>query len=116
MIRECIHPRIPQLAIIGFSDGISSLYTSEMRCQWLAALLNGAFKLPDIKEMQEDIAKWDEYMKQSQEEYHFRSFLGAFEIWYNDQLCKDMGVNPKRKKGFLANLFQAHGPSDYAQI
>ncbi|XP_076906754.1 putative flavin-containing monooxygenase 1 [Bidens hawaiensis] len=116
LYRECIHPRIPQLAIIGFSDGISSLYTSEMRCQWLAALLDGAFKLPNIKEMQEDIAKWDEYMKQSQEEYHFRSFLGAFEIWYNDQLCKDMGVNPKRKKGFLANLFQAHGPSDYAQI
>ncbi|KAI7747171.1 hypothetical protein M8C21_006614 [Ambrosia artemisiifolia] len=116
LYRECIHPRIPQLAIIGFSDGISSLYTSETRCKWLAALLEGSFKLPSINEMQKDIARWDEYMKQSSGEYHYRSFLGAFEIWYNDQLCKDMGVNPMRKKGLLANLFEAHGPIDYAQM
>ncbi|KAI3694281.1 hypothetical protein L1987_77245 [Smallanthus sonchifolius] len=116
LYREAIHPRIPQLAIIGFSDGISSLYTSETRCKWLAALLEGAFKLPSINEMQKDIGSWDEYMKQSSGEYHYRSFLGAFEIWYNDQLCKDMGVNPMRKKGLLANLFEAYSPIDYAHI
>ncbi|KAJ0737434.1 putative flavin-containing monooxygenase [Helianthus annuus] len=113
---ECIHPRIPQLAIIGFSDAVSSLFISETRCKWLTALLEGSFKLPTINEMQIDITRWDEYMKQSSGEDHHRSFLGAMEIWYNDQLCKDMGVNPMRKKGLLANLFEAHGPIDYAQI
>ncbi|KAJ0779759.1 putative flavin-containing monooxygenase [Helianthus annuus] len=116
LYRECIHPRIPQLAIIGFSDAVSSLFISETRCKWLTALLEGSFKLPTINEMQIDITRWDEYMKQSSGEDHHRSFLGAMEIWYNDQLCKDMGVNPMRKKGLLANLFEAHGPIDYAQI
>ena len=39
--------------------------------------------------------------------------LGALHIWYNDQLCKDMGQNPKRKTTLWAELFEAYGPMDY---
>ncbi|KAJ0812434.1 hypothetical protein HanPSC8_Chr17g0762001 [Helianthus annuus] len=63
--------------------------------------------------MEKDVARWDEYMKQSIEEYHYRSSVGALEIWYNDQLCKDMGMSRLRKKGPFANLFEPHGPLDY---
>lgn len=86
-----------------------------MRAKWVATLLEGAFKLPNVNEMQKNIASWDEYMKQSTKEYHYRSSVGALEIWYNDQLCKDMGMNRMRKKGPLANLFEPHGPMDYAR-
>ncbi|KAL8267429.1 hypothetical protein R6Q59_004773 [Mikania micrantha] len=113
LYRECIHPRIPQLAVIGFSESLSDIYTSEMRAKWVAALLEGAFKLPSIYEMQKDVARWDEYMKQSTGEYYYRSSIGGLEIWYNDQLCRDMGINPLRKNGLLANLFEPYGPMDY---
>ncbi|KAJ0635668.1 putative flavin-containing monooxygenase [Helianthus annuus] len=113
LYRECIHPQIPQLAVIGFSESLSNMYISEMRAKWVVSLLEGAFKLPSVNEMEKDIARWDEYMKQSIEEYHYRSSVGALEIWYNDQLCKDMGMSRLRKKGPFANLFEPHGPLDY---
>nr|XP_043607432.1 probable flavin-containing monooxygenase 1 [Erigeron canadensis] len=115
LYRECIHPQIPQLAIIGFSESLSNLYISEMRSKWVVALLKGAFKLPSVNEMYKDIARWDEYMKQSSGEYHRRSAIGALEIWYNDQLCKDMGINHWRKNGYFANLFEPYGPMDYTK-
>ncbi|KAK0581429.1 hypothetical protein LWI29_013727 [Acer saccharum] len=112
LYREIVHPRIPQLAVSGFSDSFSNLHTSEMKCRWLAELLDGTFKLPSIKEMENDMVEWDEYLKRSSGEHYRRSCI-ALPIWYNDQLCKDMGWNPKRKKGFFAELFEPYGPLDY---
>ena len=86
------------------------MQTSEIRCRWLAELLDGTFKLPSIKEMDEYVAEWDKYMKRYSDKYYRRSCIGAIQIWYNDQLCKDMGWNPKRKKGCIA-VVRALGPN-----
>jgi len=87
-----------------------------MRCRWLAELLDGKFRLLGVQKMEEDVGKWDEFMKRYSGKYYRRSCIGALHVWYNDQLCKDIGLNPKRKKWLLAELFQPYGPLDYAQL
>ncbi|CAN6544784.1 unnamed protein product [Malus baccata var. baccata] len=97
LYRECIHGRISQLSVIGFSESISNLYTSKMRCKRCG-------KIRSIREAK----------RYTSSQYYRRSCTGALHLWYNDQLCKDMGWNPKRKKGLFAELFEPYGPMDYA--
>ncbi|KAM7257313.1 hypothetical protein ACFE04_013054 [Oxalis oulophora] len=115
LYRGCIHPQIPQLAVIGFLSSVGVLFTSEMQSQWVSELLDGKFKPPSIRDMIEEMAKWDEFMiKKHAGAFYRRSCYMLLHIFYNDVLCKDMGWNPKRKKGFIAEWFKNYGPSDYA--
>ncbi|CAL1372949.1 unnamed protein product [Linum trigynum] len=113
LYRQCIPPRIPQLAVLGHSESIANLYTSEMRSRWLAELLDGKFRLPAIEKMEADAANWDVFFKEYAGESYHRSSIATVHVWYNDQLCKDMGWNPRRKNGLWAELFEPYGPTDY---
>ncbi|KAB1201401.1 putative flavin-containing monooxygenase 1 [Morella rubra] len=116
LYRQIVHPRIPQLAVIGYAEGLSNLFGSEVRSQWLAHFLDGNVALPSIKEMEKEVNVWENSMKQYAGRYLRRSCIGSINIWYNDQLCKDMGCQHKRKKGIFAEYFQPYGPTDYAGL
>ncbi|MFQ6647593.1 hypothetical protein Gotur_021356 [Gossypium turneri] len=115
--RECIHPQIPQLAILGYADSPATLYSTEMRSKWLAHFLAGNFRLPTISKMEEDVMEWEKCKRRDEKESYRRSCVSTLlQIYCNDQLCKDMGCNSRRKNWFLAELFAAYGPKDYKDL
>uniref|UniRef100_J3MZV4 Flavin-containing monooxygenase n=1 Tax=Oryza brachyantha TaxID=4533 RepID=J3MZV4_ORYBR len=102
------------MAVVGYSEGATNIHTCEMMAKWVARLLDGAFRLPGVRRMEESVAEWGRYMRRSGGAEHFRrSCLASVGIWYNDQLCRDMGCNPRRKKGLLAEWFHPYVAVDY---
>lgn len=116
LYRQILHPRIPQLAIIGYNESLSSLGSSEMKSVWLANFLDGNIELPYIGDMEKEANLWANHIKKASGHYYKRGCIGNTNIWYNDQLCKDMGYNSNRKNGILANLFVPYAPTDYANL
>ncbi|EEF28718.1 probable flavin-containing monooxygenase 1 [Ricinus communis] len=115
LYRQVIHPRIPQLAILGYAESLSNLCATEIRCQWLAQFLDRKFELPSISEMEKQVSTWENFMKQHTGNSR-RACISTVNIWNNDQICKDMGCEPRRKEGFFADLFVPYGPTDYAGL
>ncbi|OAY69321.1 putative flavin-containing monooxygenase 1 [Ananas comosus] len=116
LYRECIHPRIPQLAIIGYSESLTNIYAAETMSRWVSHFLGGRFRLPSVRCMEKDVAEWEKYKKRYNMKYFRRSCVSRVNIWYNDLLCRDMGCDRKRKKGWFAEWFEPYGPADYAGL
>ncbi|XP_019195181.1 PREDICTED: probable flavin-containing monooxygenase 1 [Ipomoea nil] len=114
LYRGCIDPHIPQLAILGYSESPSILHTTEMQSKWLAHFLAGQFGLPKVSEMEDDARRWEKCLQKYAGRHYKRACASVLlQIYCNDQLCKDMNCNPRRKNGFFSEMFCPYSPVDY---
>ncbi|XP_057794674.1 probable flavin-containing monooxygenase 1 [Salvia miltiorrhiza] len=117
LYRECIHPRIPQLAIMGYSESPATLFTFEMRSKWVAHFLAGRFRLPPVAEMEENARRWEANARRYSRQNYKRGCVGVMlQLHCNDEICRDIGSNPRRKKCLLSHIFSPYRPSDYAHL
>lgn len=81
------------MAVIGYSESLTNIYSIEMMAKWVARFLDGAFRLPSVARMEQSAAEWGRYMRRRSN--GGSSCLGAINIWYNDQLCRQ----PQEEEG-----------------
>ncbi|PKU74680.1 putative flavin-containing monooxygenase 1 [Dendrobium catenatum] len=102
------------MAFVGYIESVSNLHTAELRCKWLARLLEGRFKLPSVEEMFSQIGQETEIMRKTTRFYR-RHCISTFSINHSDEICEEMGWNSWRKKSWLAEVFSAYNNQDYKE-
>ncbi|HEX4296443.1 MAG TPA: NAD(P)/FAD-dependent oxidoreductase [Devosia sp.] len=117
LYRHILHPRIPRLAFIGYNHGVFHLPASELSAVWVEAVASGDLELPPVAEMEQRsarVAAWKrantnfEPQRGFTTSNHFHQYFGA--------LLGDIGVNPRRKKNAIAEIFAAYDAADYAGV
>jgi dimethylaniline monooxygenase (N-oxide forming) len=120
LYRHIMNPNLPGLFFIGRAATISSILTYSLQARWLADLLTGKLVLPEVENMNQNIARMKAWKQSWMPFSPARSArLIAHTQHYHDELLKDLGENPLRKTGFFAPLKElifAYQPSDYASI
>lgn len=121
LYRHMINPDLPNLVFLGCNAvTFEAVVTFNLQARWLAELLKQRHRLPEREEMRRNI----EEMKQWKRSWMLPSpgrgaMIGPHQLHYHDELLRDFGANPKRKKGPFAPLMELLGPyeaRDYATI
>ncbi|KAL2939262.1 putative flavin-containing monooxygenase 1 [Bienertia sinuspersici] len=107
-----INPMIPNMAFIGYIETVSNLQTAELRCKWLAKLVDDQFKLPSVSKMLGHIEKEVDVMKRTTRFYK-RQCISTYIINHNDELCEEMGWSSWRKKSWFSEAFSPYTSQDY---
>jgi dimethylaniline monooxygenase (N-oxide forming) len=120
LYRHMLHPDLPNLVFIGRVSTFLNLLTYCLQARWLAELIGGRHALPSRNAMLEEIAQLQAWKRGWMP---FSSMRGARVLLhmlnYHDELLRDFGANPLRKRGVLAplkELLMPYQPSDYRAI
>jgi len=117
LYRHIFHPDLKNLAFIGWASTFSNSLTSHIAIVYLTNLLKGKITLPAPEVMWrevEDMRKWKQSFMPAVSN---RSAILQLHMWhYHDELLRDCGINPYRKKNFISELFQYYCPEDYRNV
>ncbi|XP_074271632.1 putative flavin-containing monooxygenase 1 [Silene latifolia] len=112
LYRSTINPMIPNMAFVGYIETVSNLQAAELRCKWLARLVDNRFKLPSVEKMLGQIVKEVEVMKRTTRFYK-RQCISTYSINHNDEICEEMGWTSWRKKNWVSEAFSPYTSQDY---
>lgn len=102
------------MAFVGYLESVSNLHSAELRCKWLAKLIDGDFTLPSVEKMIEQTNEEVEVMKRTTRFYK-RHCISTFSINHSDEICEDMGWKSWRKNNWLSEAFSAYNNQDYKE-
>ncbi|MFQ6030659.1 MAG: flavin-containing monooxygenase [Dehalococcoidia bacterium] len=120
LYRQMVHPDVDNLVFIGSTSTFMNILTFSLQARWLGELVKGNHQLPARAEMHQDIADLKTWKR---EWMPFSKARGARILLhmhhYHDQLLRDFGASPLRKKGIFAPFKEAlapYQPSDYRLV
>ena len=120
LYRHMLHPDVPDLVFLGRASTFLSIVTYNVQARWLAELLAGRIELPDREAMLQEIDQTKRWKRSWMPFGAARSARVLLHMTnYHDELLRDFGARPYRKRGALAPLKELLSPyqsSDYRDI
>merc|ERR1712217_491349 len=111
--------QVRDLCFIGAETStFNNILTQGLQALWLRRVLSGEVQLPTPDTMEAAVAR-DKAWKHSwmPKKGDRAAILQLHKMKYHDQLCKDMGVNHKRKGwNLLAEVFAPYSAADYTGL
>jgi len=119
LYRNMFPTQVPDMCFIGAEvSTFNNILTQGLQALWLRRVLTGQVSLPSVEAMGQTIAREQAWKRSWMPKKGDRAaILQLHKMAYHDQLCKDMGVNPRRKGwNLLAETFAPYSAADYTSL
>ena len=120
LYRHVLHPKLPNLAFVGRVSTFMSVTTYALQARWLAEVLSGGVALPSSENMEVAISNLKAWKRSWMPDGPARSgTLLLHMAHYHDELLRDLGEDPLRKRGLMAPLKEVLAPyqaSDFRDV
>merc|ERR1711879_1086665 len=119
LYRNVFPTQVPDLCFVGSEvSTFNNILTQGLQALWLRHVLTGDISLPSVAEM-DQVVDMERSWKRSwmPKKGDRAAILQLHKMAYHDQLCRDMGVNARRKGwNLLAETFAPYSAADYVNL
>lgn len=117
LYRHIVHPDVSRTAFVGLASTFNNSLSDYLEARWLVALLKEEIKLPEREQMLREIEKMKTWKRKIMPAQRSRaSLLQLHVLHFHDELLRDLGIEWRRKRHALAELFGAYLPADYKEV
>jgi len=116
LYRHILPPDEPQLGFVGYASSLACQLTSEMGAHWLSQHFRGELALPSGAEMEDEIARVQQWTSEIFPARKEGYFVGQYLAHYVDDLVRDMGLRTSRTGNVLAEYFMPFWPQRYRGV